>query len=133
MLGVIGATLMLANLLITNGLETFVFLDSQVLSDNDQVFTALFSTTRVLWTAEITTWAIFIAGFSAAGSCSRRLPRWLAVLGSVPAAAGMLSGVLVVPIMNDEGSAWIAIEVASLSGLLWFVCIGVFLTVRGAK
>jgi hypothetical protein len=132
-LGVIGVTLMLANLLITNGIETFVFLDFEVLSENEEIFTAMFSATRVLWTAEIATWSIFIFGFSAAGWCSRRLPKWLAALGFVSALFGMLSGIFVVPILTNTGPAWILLEVATLTGLLWMLGGGVYLTAHGAR
>jgi hypothetical protein len=42
----------------------------------------------------------------------------------------MVSGVSIVSVLSD-GWALNLIDAASLAGLLWFVCAGVFLTVRG--
>ena len=131
-MGLLGFAVMLASLFVTNGIETFVFLDFALLSENEELFYALFYTTRVLFTAEIAAWAIVIFGFSAAGWSSRRLPRWLAGFGLIPATAGLASGVFVVSIMT-EGAAGILIEIAALSGLAWFASAGVFLTIRGGN
>jgi hypothetical protein len=128
--GLIGTVLMLANLLITNGIETFVFLDADLVAVNAEVFWALLNTTRVLFTAEVVTWAAFIGGFSAAGWLSATMPRWLCALGIVPTTCGILSGVLIVPILNDGGAIPL-IDTASISGLIWFLCAGVYLLIRG--
>lgn len=128
--GLLGAVLLLANLLITNGIETFVFLDANLVATSADVFWALFGTTRVLFTAEIVTWAILIGGFSAAGWASATLPRWLSLLGLVPTILGVLSGVLIGSVMTG-GRAVLVIDIASLSGLVWFLCTGVYLILRG--
>jgi len=129
-IGLLGAILMLANLMVTNGIETFVFLDADLAATNAEVFWGLFNTTRVLFTAEVVTWAIFIGGFSAAGWLSATLPKWLSALGLVPTAFGVLSGVFVVSILTD-GWATLLIDTASLCGLAWFLCTGVYLLIRG--
>ncbi len=131
-LGVLGAALMLANLLIVNGIETYIFLDAEAMGENDAVFWALFSMTRVLFAAEICMWAIFLGGFSAAGWTSRTLPRWLCLLGFAHALAALASGVLIVPILIG-GPAEIVITIAEFTGLAWFACAGVYLLIRGAR
>ncbi|MFT5422283.1 MAG: hypothetical protein ACI89L_000040 [Phycisphaerales bacterium] len=129
-IGLLGAILMLANLMITNGIETLVFLDTDIVSTNDDVFWGLFNTTRVLFTAEACTWGVFIGGFSMAGWLSATLPKWLCALGLVPTVFGVLTGVFVVSILTD-GWATPIIDIASLSGLVWFLCTGVYLLIRG--
>jgi hypothetical protein len=128
--GLLGAMLMLTNLMVTNGVETFIFLDDSLVSSNTDIFWALFNTTRVLFTAEVMTWGVFIGGFSVAAWQSATLPKWLIVLGVVSALFSILSGVFIVLILTD-GWATILIEIASLSGLAWFLCAGVYLLIRG--
>jgi hypothetical protein len=129
-IGLLGATMWLANLLITNGIETFVFLDPEIVSANADVFWAFFNATRVLFTAEIVAWAVLIGGFCAAGWLSATLPKWLSAFGVVPAVLGVLSGVFVVSILEDGWATWL-IDVGSLCGLAWFFCAGVYLLLRG--
>ncbi len=129
--GLMGAMLMLANLLITNGIETFVFLDYDLLNADAPRFHAMFSLTRILWTAEIAAWSIFIFGFIAAGWSAHRLPWWICLLGLISSGTGILSACLIVPVLKDHPTAGIIIEIASLAGLLWFLTVGVYLIVRG--
>lgn len=131
MIGFLGASLMLANLLITNGIEMFVFLDADLVATDAGVFWGLFGITRVLFTAEVVASALFIGGFSVAGRLSSTLPVWLSAIGLVSATFGLLSGVFIVSIVTGGRAAFI-IEIASLSGLLWFVCAGFYLLIRGA-
>ena len=42
----------------------------------------------------------------------------------------MVSGVFVVSILT-EGWATVLIEVAALTGLAWFACVGVYMLMRG--
>lgn len=130
--GMLGCAMMLANALITNGIEILAFLDFTRLAEDPNLFWLLFHVTRVLFTAEIVTWGILILGFSMAGWTSATLPKWLAGFGLLSALACVLTGVFIVSILND-GWAVILIEVASLSGLAWFLCAGVYLLVRGAQ
>ena len=128
--GLLGATMWLANLFITNGIETFVFLGPEIVSANADLFWAFFKATRVLFTAEIVAWGVLIGGFSVAGWLSDTLPKWLCAFGLVPATFGILSGVFVVSILTDGWATWLII-VASLCGLAWFVCAGFYLLLRG--
>lgn len=130
--GLIGAALMLSNLMITNGVETYLFLGSATIGADADAFWALFDTTRVLFTAEVVAWSVLIGGFSAAGWRSAGLARWLGALGLAQAAFGVLSGVFVVSILTN-GRATLLIDIASLSGLAWFLSAGVFLLVRGDR
>jgi len=130
--GLLGAGIFVTSGMITNGIEALAFLGIDGIADRPDLFWALFSLTRVLFTAEVVAWGIFIFGFSVAGWCSRRLPRWIAALGFAHAAAAMLSGVFIVSILTD-GPASVVIEVASLSGLAWFLCAALFLSWRGGS
>jgi len=131
-LGLLGAAVWLTNLIITNGIETALFLDPDIVSNNTDTFWALFNLTRVLFTAEIVAWAIFIGAFSVCGWLSRTLPRWLCAFGYASAAAGVLCGVFIVSVMTD-GPGAILIEIAAIGSLLWYLCTGVYLLAKGAS
>ena len=118
------------NGIITNGIETFAFLNLNLLSQQQELFWLLFRLTRVLFTAELVTWSIVIFGFSIAGWRSTTIPKWLVVLGLLNAVAGMLSGGFIVSIVS-EGWATVFADVAALSGLAWFACVGVYMLMRG--
>jgi hypothetical protein len=128
--GLLGAGIWVTNGVIANGIEIVAFHSAPLLVQNEDLFQLIFRLTRVLFTAEVVTWTFAILGFSLAGWLSRRLPRWIAGLGLLQAALGMVSGVSIVSVLSD-GWALNLIDAASLAGLLWFVCAGVFLTVRG--
>ena len=128
--GLFGAGLQCANLLITNGVETLAFLDYERLSNSPELFWLLFHATRVLFTAEVVTWAVFILGFSVAGWKTGTLPKLLGGLGGVCALAGVVSAVSIGSVMNG-GRAVIGIEIAAMASLLWFLSSGVYLLVRG--
>ncbi len=130
--GLLGCAMMLANALITNGIEILAFVDFNRLGEDPKLFWLLFQITRVLFTAEIVTWTILILGFSIAGWSSSMLPKWLAGFGLLSATSGVLTGVFIVSILN-EGWAVILIEVASLTGLAWFLCAGVYMILKGGR
>jgi hypothetical protein len=127
--GLLGTALMMTNLMITNGIEILAFYDFNRLSGQKELFWLLFSLTRVLFTTEIVAWAILILGFSMAGWLSATIPKWLAILGLFCAATCMLSAVFIISILT-EGWASVLIEVGSLIGLLWFVCVGFYMLRR---
>ena len=128
--GLLGTAMFVTNGVITNGIETLAFLNTDLLSQQQNLFWLLFELTRVLFTAEVVTWSIVILGFSVAGWRSATIPNWIAVLGFVNVAAGMLFGVFLVSALTD-GWASILLEVASLTGLLWFVSVGAYMVLRG--
>jgi len=121
--GLLGSGLMMSNLIVTNGIEIMAFYDFDRLSKQEDLFWLLFYLTRVLFTGEIVTWAILIFGFSLAGWYSATLPKWIVGLGLFSALACLVSSMFIVSILK-EGSASIIIELGSITGLLWFVCIG---------
>jgi len=130
--GLIGAGMMAVNLLITNGIETLIFMDFDRLSQQADTFWSLFYITRVLFTAEIVTWAVIYLGFSVAGLQSVTLPKWIAWLGFFSAANGLLTGVFIVPIMNDDWPG-IFMNLASLTGTIWFVSVSIYMVWRGSS
>ncbi len=128
--GLLGAAIFVTNGVITNGIETLAFLNTDLLSQQQDLFWLLFELTRVLFTAEVVTWSILILGFSIAGWYSATIPRWIAVLGLVNVAAGMLFGSFVVSALTD-GWATMLLDAASITGLIWFASVGVYMLIRG--
>lgn len=124
--GLMGCILMMSNLMIANGIETLAFLNYNGLSEQEESFWLLFYVSRVLFTAEMIAWSILIFGFSMAGMYSNTIPKGLVILGTVSAVACLTSSLFVVNIMNG-GWAEIIIEVASLTGLLWFIGMGFYI------
>lgn len=131
--GLVGGCLHLANLFITNGIETFAFLDFSRLSGQPDLFWLVFHMTRVLFTAETAAWAILIFGFSVAGWKSGTIPMSLAVLGFVAAAFAVGSGAFVGAVMTSGGWPGIASEIAAIASLAWFVSVGVLMLWRGGS
>ena len=130
--GLLGAGMMVVNLLITNGIETLTFMDFDRLSQQADTFWMLFYMTRTLFTAEVVAWSVFYLGFGVAGLMSATLPKWIVWIGFFSAANGLLTGVFIVPIMNDN---WPGIFVALtvLPGTLWFISTSVFMIWRGSS
>ena len=94
--GLLGTALMMANLMITNGIEILAFYNFHRLSEKMELFWLLFNLTRVLFTTEIVAWALLIFGFSMAGWYSVTIPKWLVMLGVLSAFACLLSSVFVI-------------------------------------
>ena len=129
--GLLGAGMMVVNLLITNGIETLTFMDFDRLSQQADTFFTLFYLTRTLFTAEIVAWAVMYLGFGVAGLLSATLPKWIAWLGFFSAANGLLTGIFIVPIMNDDWPVIFA-ELAALTGTIWFVSVSIYMAWRGS-
>ena len=124
--GLLGSGLMMSNLMITNGIEILAFFNFDKLSKQEELFWLLFNLTRVLFTAEIVAWSILILGFSMAGWFSSTIPKWLFIWGLFGSLLCFLSAIFIINILND-GWASILIEIGSLAGLLWFLCIGFYM------
>ena len=131
--GFVGGLLLLSNLLITNGLETIAFLDFELLSENPELFWLVFNVTRVLFTAEIVTWAIMIFGFSIAGWNSQTFPKPIVVVGLAAACMAMVSGVFVSVLMTSGGWIGIVDGIAVVASLLWFLSTGIWMVWRGDR
>ena len=129
--GLLGGSLLLANLFITNGIETFTFLDFQLQSEQPALFWLVFQMTRVLFTAEIAAWAILLFGFSMAGWLSATMPRLICALGVFAAVLDLLSGAFVGAMMTTGGWVEFVFGIAATSSLLWFVCFGGWMLWRG--
>ncbi len=130
--GLLGAGMMVVNLLITNGIETLIFMDFDRLSQQADTFFTLFYLTRTLFTAEIVAWAVLYLGFGVAGLLSATLPKWIVWLGFFATVNGILTGVFIVPIMNEEWPGIFA-ALAALPGLIWFVSVSVYMVWRGSS
>lgn len=131
--GFAGGLLHVTNLFITNGIETFAFLDFGLLSERPELFWLVFHSTRVLFNVEIVAWSILIFGFSLGGWNSMSIPRSISALGYIASFFALLSGVFVGATMTIDGLSALAVEVAVLSSLAWFLCVGIFLVWRGAS
>lgn len=121
--GLLGTVLMTTNLLITNGIEILTFGNFNNLSEQSNLFWLLFKLTRVLFSAEIISWAILIFGFSVAGQLTSAMPKWIIVLGWLTSVLCLISAVFITSVIVD-GWATFLIDVASMCGLIWFVCVG---------
>jgi hypothetical protein len=128
--GLLGTSIFVASGVITNGIEMLAFLNTDLLAEQQELFWLLFRLTRVLFTAEVVTWSFVIFGFSVAGWRSNTIPKWLTALGLLNAASGMLSGAFIVSVVSD-GWATILMDVAALTGLVWFAGAGVYMLIRG--
>jgi hypothetical protein len=128
--GLLGAGMMVINLLITNGIETLAFMDFDRLSQQADTFWTLFYLTRTLFTAEIVAWAILYLGFGMAGLQSHTLPKWIIWLGFFAAANGLLTGLFIVPVLNDNWQG-IFVTLAALPGIIWFISVSVYMVLRG--
>lgn len=128
----LGTAIFVTNGVIANGIEMLAFLNIDLLSQQQDLFWLLFRLTRVLFTAEVVTWSILILGFSIAGWRSTTIPRWLAALGLLNVAAGMLTGGFIVSVVTG-GWAIIFADAAALTGLAWFACTGLYMLIRGAS
>ncbi len=128
--GLLGTAIFVTNGVIANGIEILAFLNIDLLSKQQELFWLLFRLTRVLFTAEVVTWSFVILGFSIAGWRSSTIPKWLVALGLLNVAAGMLSGGFIVSVIT-HGWATIFMQVAALTGLVWFACVGVYMLIRG--
>ena len=126
----LGAAVFVTNGVITNGIEILAFLNIDLLSQQQELFWLLFELTRVLFTAEVVTWSFLILGFSVAGWRSATIPKWLVALGLLNVAAGMLTGGFIASVVTD-GWAMLLADVAALTGLAWFACVGIYMLVRG--
>ena len=132
LVGLLGTGLMMANLMITNGIEILAFHGFEELSEKEEHFWLLFNLTRILFTSEIIAWSLLILGFTMAGKISAALPKWLVLMGLLSALLCFLSAVFVVSVLAN-GWASILIEFASLTGLLWFICVGLYMLFRKTK
>ncbi len=130
--GLLGTAVFVTNGVVTNGIEMLAFMNHELMRSNHDLFWLLYRTTRVLFTAEVVTWSLLIFGFSAAAWAASRLPKWMSGLGFVNAIAGLLAGGFVVSAFNGGQALWL-VDVATLTGLLWFLCVGVYLVAVGDR
>lgn len=131
-IGLIGATLWLANLTITNGIEMFAFLDFQSMSNQPDLFWMVFYMTRVLFGAEMIAWVIVTFGFSMSGLRSNTLPPWIGYAGLLLSLVGFFSSVTVVNVLRG-GWTSVPATAAAIGIILWFICASVYMLVRGNK
>jgi hypothetical protein len=131
LVGLLGAALLVTNGIITNGIETLAFTDFGRLSEDPKLFWLVFHLTRFLFTAEVlVAWALVVGGFSMAGLLTSTLPKWLAILGLLSAAASLVSGAFIVSVLTSGWAAALA-ETAPLGSLAWFLITGVLLAFQG--
>lgn len=131
-IGLVGATLWLANLTITNGIEMFAFLDFQSMSNKPDLFWAMFYMTRVLFSAEIIAWVIVTFGFSMSGLRSKTLPLWMGYAGLLLSSVGLASSIAVVDVLRGGWTSVLA-TVAAFGIILWLICTSIYMLVRGDR
>jgi len=128
--GLLGAAIHVTNALIANGIEIVAFYDFSRLSEEVSLFWLLYYTVRVLFTAEIVAWGVVIFGFSMAGFQSATIPRWISVLGFFSAVVCILPGIFTVSVLKG-GWAGTLMDIAAVTGLVWYASMGIFMLVRG--
>ena len=131
--GLLGTAILATSLTITNGLETFSYLDLELLRENQELFWLLRDITRTLFAGEFVASALVLLGFSVAGWYSRRIPRWIVYLGYVSAASALLSVIFIVSVLTDGWAAPLANIIAPLTAIVWFVSVGVIMLRHGAE
>lgn len=119
LIGLLGATMWLANLMITNGIEMFAFLDYESMDSNPALFWMIFDMTRVLFGAEIIAWTLVAFGFSMAGKRSRKFPAWLSYVGILMAVGGFIASITIVNVLKDGWTSYILL-VAAFGIIFWF-------------
>jgi len=132
LIGLVGATLWIANLTITNGIEMFAFLDFRYMSDKPDLSWMVFYMTRILFSAEMIAWVVVTFGFSMSGLRSKTLPPWIGYAGLLLSAVGFASSVTIVNVLRGGWASALA-TVAAFGIILWFVCSNVYMLVRGDK
>lgn len=129
-LGLLGGLLHIANLLIANGLEMLAFASFETASGDPELFWLAFSASRMLFDAELITWAIAMIGFGIAGWRTRALPVWLCAIGFLCAGGSILAGAFVYSMLAGGWAGMVA-SVASLAGLVWFLAVATVMLLRG--
>lgn len=132
LIGLVGATLWLANLTITNGIEMFAFLDFGSMSNKPDLFWLVFYMTRVLFSAEMIAWVIVTFGFSMSGLRSRTLPSWISYAGLFLSLIGFVASITIVDSLHGGWTSILA-SVAAFGIILWFISASVYMLIRGDK
>lgn len=128
--GLFGGVLHVANLLIANGLEMLAFHSFDNASGDPQLLWLTYASSRMLFDAELITWAIAMIGFGLAGWRTGALPKWVCGVGFVSAAGSAVASAFIYS-MLEGGWAGYAIEIGAFSGLAWFIAVGVVMVWRG--
>lgn len=131
-IGLVGATLWLANLTITNGIEMFAFLDFQSMSNEPDLFWMVFYMTRILFSAEIVAWVIVTFGFSMSGLRSQALPGWLCYAGILLSFVGFVFSITVVDVLTG-GWTSVPATVVAFGIILWLICTSIYMLIRGDR
>ena len=130
--GLLGAVALMTLGTLANAFQTLIFVNIDGLSERAEIFQLLWNLSRLLFrTAQAVFAGIFFVGFSIAGCRSAVMPRWLAVLGLVAAAAALVTAVGIASVMAG-GWAWNVRVVAEPLGAVWFLCVCVLLIRRAA-
>jgi hypothetical protein len=111
---------------IANGLRNLIFF---CVSEQRDVFLALWAVTHVLFSAAPVGTAAMVTGFSLAGWRSGALPTWLVALGFIFAAATIISCVGIVSAMTGGWAAKVMSMFIPLS-LVWLLSTSVLMVRR---
>jgi hypothetical protein len=129
MVGLLGAVAVMAMGTIANGIQTVIFLNYGGVSEQRDVFLALWAVTHVLFSAAPVGTAAMVTGFSLAGWRSGALPTWLVALGFIFAAATIISCVGIVSAMTGGWAAKVMSMFIPLS-LVWLLSTSVLMVRR---
>jgi hypothetical protein len=132
MVGLLGAVAVMAMGTIANGIQTVIFLNYGGVSEQRDIFLALWAVTRVLFTVAPVASAAMVSGFSLAGWRSGALPKWLIALGLIFAAATIIACVGIVSAMTGGWAAKVMSMFIPLS-LVWMLSTSVMMVRRPAE
>ena len=128
-IGILGALWHAAVGTIANGVLDVAVWRVDVLPEQSELLTLLWSLANILFNSMMVPWAVTIAGFSIAGRLSRVIPAWLVVLGLLTAVLCLLAGVGSVSVMTG-GWAQSPSFAAALLVNVWIIAIGVLMLRR---
>jgi hypothetical protein len=110
-----------------NSAATIALWRLPVLEEQSQLLTMLWSMSAVWFFGAVLLWGVGVGSFSVAGWQSARMPRWLAGLGILVGALGVVGGVGVSLFLSRELLAGAILSTISLLLPVWLVTISVIL------
>jgi hypothetical protein len=131
-LGLVGATALIATGTITNSVESMAFLNFADLSEQPEHLMSQWNLSRVLFRAGQLHWGLMFAGFTIAGWQSATLPRWLAIPGLLFAALGLFDVVFIAWIMSGSAPE-LLLWTPDLLGVFWLLCASLVMLRRAKK
>ena len=133
LVGLLGLALVPAVGFSANSAATIALWRLPMLDDQPQLLTMLWSMSVVLFFGAVMLWGVGVAGFSLAGWRSERMPRWLAALGILVGAVGVVGGIGVNSLLSRELLAGAVLSAFGLLLPFWLVATSIILIRDGKR